>query len=441
MKYVFVACERCFCQSFYVLSPSQEILFFSGSMRLVNEAMSDEVHRHGGTKMGVIGTGGRTYSTYSRGSNSKCSPLFLQIIGALIVIASLVFIWGKETQLETLMTCASRLTEEGVAVSPWLVHDPQNDGRIVFAAAPFPVVASPPPLDDFFGIHMPKGSVIARRVTEYCQWSEQQHTRRVHVATDCEGGSKTGDECNIYRDDTSYTYVKAWRSHQINSGFFDNPIAYDNPHRDPCLSQQFVAVNGVLLENKEGALIVSALDASPSLSPTWATVQLHATTAADIGHTALSHGFHESDTQYIYSRGPSDGWNNPVVKAAAAYFIDGVVGIELGCHAGDIRVHFETRSIDPRGVAIAGLQRKDGTLVHFPCKADDEESKSGKLLLGYPDGSLTMAAFVQVVLGDASWWGWVYRVAAAFGVVCGVAIWHATPSSKQEGSTGGEKSN
>lgn len=81
--------------------------------------------------------------------------------------------------------------------------------------------------------------------------------------------------------------------------------------------------------------------------------------------------------RYLYSRVPKDGFNNPVIRAAASYLVDGVLDVNaisagLGiesllstagldwitkgtCHAGDIRVHFEGRAL-PEALSVVGKQ-------------------------------------------------------------------------------------
>ena len=77
--------------------------------------------------------------------------------------------------------------------------------------------------DDYFQLDFPN-AVSASRHTEYCQWAETKHTNRVVVGQrevrDSEGNRKTED---IVETQHSFTYHLAWRSHRINSMFFDNP--------------------------------------------------------------------------------------------------------------------------------------------------------------------------------------------------------------------------
>ena len=108
------------------------------------------------------------------------------------------------------------------------------------------------------------------------------------------------------------------------------------------------------------------------------------TSAQVISYQALLDGFSETSHQHFYSRVPKDGWDNPVVKAAGAYLIDGVVDANMiaqgsglehllaragldwitkgTCNAGDIRVSFETRSL-PEQLSVLGKQQYPNLVV------------------------------------------------------------------------------
>ena len=166
---------------------------------------------------------------------------------------------------------------------------------------------------------------------------------------------------------------------------FDNPAAYHNPSRDPAPSHTFFGggAEGVDLSGADGSrdgLHIAAQDLEPAMEP-YRVMHLSKHTVEGISNDALAAGFGEADHQHFYSRTPKDGLDNPVVRAAASYLIDGVfdvneisrmTGIEsmLGnagldwitkgtCNAGDIRVRFESRRL-PEAVSMVAKQINTG---------------------------------------------------------------------------------
>jgi hypothetical protein len=186
---------------------------------------------------------------------------------------------------------------------------------------------------------------------------------------DEDGNTVPGADIVEYRE--YFTYLKAWRPHLVDSRFFDNPIAYQNPTRDPAPSLESWTSRDVVLGP---AVSADARDLEGALLP-WAPRHLLGTDVSALPATALALGFTEADHRYFYSRVPEDGYAEGVAKAAAAYLVDGVVdasalargtGIEalLGragldwivkgtCRAGDIRVSFDARAV-PRRLGAVG---------------------------------------------------------------------------------------
>jgi len=298
-----------------------------------------------------------------------------------------------------------------------LVALDSNINSLVYASTDIrfpPLATGPPPLDPFFGVCAEDTSVVAmQRVTEYCQWQEFEHRNRKRVGKDPDYCTKksvdpedtacsrescsysresscTSSKCcswqigdDIFETEISYSYLKGWHSYRINSLIFDNPAAFHNPQRDPAPSSEFYSSDPVDLS---GGVTPSSLQISPTnletvLNP-WKPLYITKGISESLNSRALNAGFSEISHLHIYSRVPKDGWENPVLKAAASYLIDGVVdvnniasasGIEslLGragldwitkgtCNAGDVRIYFETRSL-PLEISTIGNQK--GNLI------------------------------------------------------------------------------
>lgn len=148
----------------------------------------------------------------------------------------------------------------------------------------------------------------------------------------------------------------------------------------------------------------------------WAPIPTH---VVGLGRAALRAGFSEADRQYFYSRVGSDGLDNPALKAAAAYLVDGVSDVESAskatglealladvgldwitkgtCSAGDIRVHFEGKPLPRGGVSLFANQTAGGKLVGH-AYAEGGEPK----VLALP-GLLTKASFIEQFLSNSVW--------------------------------------
>jgi hypothetical protein len=242
------------------------------------------------------------------------------------------------------------------------------------------------------------------------------------VGTACCSWRK-GDE--IYETIVSYTYHKSWRSHQINSLRFDNPAAYHNPTRDPAPSREFSFNN--LIDISGGSLGAAGLrvraDDIKSALTSWQPVYLTKKNTENLTQAALADGFSEASHLHFYSRVPENGFNNPILKAAASYLIDGVIDVnEISkmtglesllrkagldwitkgtCNAGDVRVHFETRSI-PGEISVIGEQQSPNLIMpHL--------FKNGATLLFSEGQALSLLAFCEKIMSDLGWYTWLYR--------------------------------
>eukprot|EP00281_Chroomonas_sp_CCMP1168_P025619 CAMPEP_0206229804 /NCGR_PEP_ID=MMETSP0047_2-20121206/9895_1 /ASSEMBLY_ACC=CAM_ASM_000192 /TAXON_ID=195065 /ORGANISM="Chroomonas mesostigmatica_cf, Strain CCMP1168" /LENGTH=571 /DNA_ID=CAMNT_0053653133 /DNA_START=33 /DNA_END=1748 /DNA_ORIENTATION=- len=117
--------------------------------------------------------------------------------------------------------------------------------------------------DTEFGVQL-KGALALDRSTEYCQWQEFS-TKNCDTCTRTgENGEEEKYNCNCR---VTFHYVKAWRSHRINSLVFDQPAAHHNPQRDPYPSERLFArdarageieLSHELLDNPHGAFRTSS---------------------------------------------------------------------------------------------------------------------------------------------------------------------------------------
>ena len=121
--------------------------------------------------------------------------------------------------------------------------------------------------------------------------------------------------------------MKGWRSGRIDSNFFDNPIAYRNPTRDPAPSATFwsEAPLHIFDAQKGRTFAVDARDVEAALGP-WVRRHLFRDDVDNLAGGALAEGFAEADHRHVYSRVPKDGILTGLAKLAGAYLVDGVVG-------------------------------------------------------------------------------------------------------------------
>ena len=435
-------------------------------MRLFNEARADSKRKanfgYGGIKTGDFGTGGRVYereyrvesttateqNTCRKGISFCCAAIGLV---SLIVIERWIYLTAGCVE-EARANVVSLASPESSAA--W-------DGSLVFTTTnpTYPPKYSGPLLEDplFTSVKMPARSGSFKRQTEYCQWRETRHKKQVHIGNepdfcastkrsdDCANahcssrsvGSCSGPCCQVrrgakkYKEEVWFTYHKAWRKARINSLLFDNPAAYHNPTRDPAPTKTFfVGGEGIDLSggSGNGGLHLSGKDLAPAMMPA-SPVPLYKAAVSDLPEEALSLGFHEADHRYFYSRVPKDGINNPIIRSAASYLIDGVLdvneiskatGIEsllsgagLGwitkgtCNAGDIRVSFFSRRI-PDAVSLIGKQISSGSGLS---RIIPHTYSNGETKLFVRSGVMDAEAILQITLSDETFWTNVYRIA------------------------------
>jgi len=186
---------------------------------------------------------------------------------------------------------------------------------------------------------------------------------------------------DIFEETVSFTYHKGWRASRINSLLFDNPVAYNNPSRDPApgwtgtvnapvrlgttsapgeseaarkrapspslwarltawirsvlraLGLVKGAIDARAAEGAEcgpthvcEALKAMPQDLEPALAP-WQLVTLAPSIGTGLSGAALDAGFGEYDHKYFYSRIGENGVLMAAGKVGAAYLLDGVVDI------------------------------------------------------------------------------------------------------------------
>jgi hypothetical protein len=443
--------------------------------RVFNEYRSDSKRKahfgHGGVKVGDFGTGGRVYERGYTVSSSTPAQQGRQRQGVSFCCGfiALVLLVVVERWLYLTSGCVEEARAGAVSL-PTPTSDSAWDGRLVFTTtnpARPPTVGGGPPLTDplFASVRMPDRTGAVQRKTEYCQWREHRHTKRTQVGNEpdyctssgsssenCAGarcssrsvGACGGPCCRVrqgakkYKEEVWYTYHKAWRTTRINSLMFDNPAAYHNPTRDPAPTTHFyVGGEGIDLSGGSGSgLHVSGKDLAPAMMPA-AVVPLYKSAVSDLPGAALQQGFHEADHRFFYSRVPKDGLNNPIIRAAASYLVDGVLdvneiskatGIEgllgkagLGwitkgtCNAGDIRVSFLARRI-PDAVSLLGKQVSSGGGLSLLVP---NIYSNGQTMFFMRSGVMDLAGLLKMTLSDEQFWTNVYRGGIALLLVAG----------------------
>lgn len=400
--------------------------------RIVNELTSDEVQRGTGVKVGDFGTGGRTYVkryTAAQGQEGKNNALCCKIIGVILALVVAGMLFATETNLHSVIVCLDEALHTAKTVRE-PVADPANVGKLVHVVSPVaPTLAGSEAKDDFFGISFGKGVGSARRVTEYCQWQEMEHRHKVKEGEERGPDGKVREK---FREETTYTYYKAWRSHRVSSLMFDNPVAYHNPQADPAPSRDIQPAGGIDLSGGRAGngngLVISGADFAEGLLAEEAMPLYRDQVEKLRGSEALVQGFGEADHRYVYRRVPKDGFTgNPLVKAAAAYLVDGVLDVGMissgigaegvldkaglgwitrgSCHAGDIRVSFAVRKL-PSTATVIAMQTGDNRLIPATYTSGDTRIFARPSMMELPQ-------FVGAVVKDEKWSAMLWRAGAA----------------------------
>ena len=396
--------------------------------RIWNEMTSSRrrkaMYGYGGVKMGDFGSGGRVYEkdyVVKKGTSQGCTPQSCGILSCLCLSIPLIALIMTERTLYLTAGCIEEAGESAIQCdSPYVID--QNEGALIFATSDprhQPTLNGKPPKDEYFNFEFDSDHGIGKRVTEYCQWSEMRHSRSKDT------GRKDDKGNSIYTQEVWYTYHKAWRKHRIQSLVFDNPVAYNNPQRDPAPSKTIASHEGIDISGKASpvrGLSISSQDMEPAMQP-WKHLYITKDhTTAGVSHDAKNNGFSEADHMYFYSRKPKGGWDSPLFQAGMSYLVDGILdvnsissatGLEsllgkagLGwitkgtCDAGDIRVHFEGKKL-PKSVSVAG-QQIGGTIVPM-------RYSNGASMLIIKSGIMNLESLLKLTLSDANFWQNVYR--------------------------------
>jgi len=250
--------------------------------------------------------------------------------------------------------------------------------------------------DPAFGVVLDKALRLDRH-TEYCQWSEHA----VDTCDTCTRSAKDSDgrdvreqfKCNCRR---TFSYVKAWRSHRINSLLFDQPAAHHNPQRDPYPSSSIfssdarigdVALGAEVLDNGHATLRARSrrvnwtataarqprfydgfwnwLEASvlPESVAGWFS---DTTRYEQLGKLAHAHETEAAAQHNFVYVGQGDGYffsphrpdvSETLLKLFFQHLEGSLLDWQLGdlmpsCTAGDIRVSFRTK--DPQQLSAVG---------------------------------------------------------------------------------------
>ena len=102
--------------------------------RLFRTLAADEVVSDGGVKLGMLGTGGRTYRNYSRGREPVCCRCYFltRVIALLLLVWAVVMAIVSESSLSAVTHCADRASREATSLSTSSIGGPvqqANDWR------------------------------------------------------------------------------------------------------------------------------------------------------------------------------------------------------------------------------------------------------------------------------------------------------------------------
>lgn len=239
--------------------------------------------------------------------------------------------------------------------------------------------------DKSFGIKV-DSSLILKRETEYCQWSEYSSEK----CENCDNDRR----CNCGQH---YTYVKGWKSYQVPSLLFKNSITYYNPLRDPYPSKKFVSKNIQIGENLTlGPGIIKSIK-SKSRRLEWNSDSKYREGSSDylasfvydkqrildshitLHDSMIKESFGNSDANdefiYVYDRSKKKHFFyspyesstlESLLRVFGTYLEGNIFNIQIGdflssCTPGDIRIHYDV--ISPKSISGFGeITTFNGTL-------------------------------------------------------------------------------
>jgi len=465
-------------------------------MQPLNRYIHNETNNQTGFKACDFGRGGRTYVNTRRVQRSEGSlSQYLKYgrlgwcAGAVCSVLAIAVIVFSQRNLNAALALCSEMESNAVPLDSSAVVSALRGGLPLAHASGTLHLADGGLRDEYFGRAF-GAAIEARRVPEYCQWSEIRHDNRKVVGREPDKCRATGARCynvgaaecenrkasscaragevdgdgtpccrmahgaDIVEESTTYSYVKGWNPARINSLLFDNTVSFHNPQRDPAPPAVWASNADVELRTASSSSAVAV--AAPLLAPVfgpWAALRARSAEGASVPARALADGFRELDGTHYLSRLAHDGAEGKwaaAAKAGAAYLLEGVVdasavadltglsglldGAGLGwlakgtCNAGDVRAKHEARALPRDPVTLVGRLKASGSSVRL---ADFEVAGQASGLVARR-GVLSVAELTAAVGADArSEANWA-RAAALLLLVAGV--WAAGPRfGKSEG--------
>jgi len=327
---------------------------------------------------------GRTY-VYERDSRKNN-------IGTFSILSLIAAAAGIFTLYKSITLCGTYLDVRS-SFSKLIVHpsgyesqfNPDHNGDVVHVnLKQSDLIFERPAHDPYLNLDVPNAVTLYRDV-EYCQWQEHVHERT----------EKTGE--NSERVVRTYTYTKTWRSHLVNSLFFDQPAAHHNPMRNPVSGG---SIDYVGISSRNGFSISAS--AMRNLRGTSSIINFG---QESLKNTLSSPGV--VNDKFFYTG--NNGWflskytpstAETLMKAAFQYAEGTLLDFQLGdlfstCEAGDIRVRLEGKVLTD-GVSAIAEQMSDGTLVPF-------KSMKGRDIILIQSGQLSAQEMMDNELSSQFW--------------------------------------
>lgn len=262
--------------------------------------------------------------------------------------------------------------------------------------------------DSDFELEFPEAGSV-QRVPLYCQWAEHSTTSRKKVGEDSDGKA-------IYEETTKYYYLKNWRHSRISSLFFDSPIAYHNPQRDPFPGYK-KNIGAVIGNNADISIAPGLLKLKPTekgLIPRDLKVSSY----------AEKNGVTQHDGVYIYSK-HKKGTATKLLHSLGTFFVDRVVdfGIEGSCNPGDIKVSFDIQRYFPE-YSLVGKVRGN-SIVPFALG-------NGSDILVSAGGKKPMFQVIGEFASDLKRNLWIVRaICVGSVIILGIIFMFIKPSKKK----------
>ncbi|KAI9209934.1 uncharacterized protein BJ171DRAFT_11017 [Polychytrium aggregatum] len=218
-------------------------------------------------------------------------------------------------------------------------HPAVPAGSLVYLTSQ--VVDTQPILQDAdFDIQFP-ASLRLRRQTEYCQWQESWVDREERNS---EGETYTTRE---------YYYTLGWVDHRINSMFFNQPFAHQNPNFDPYPSFEDTVASAALGPyTLSGELAQMARPLRPIIEYEREEIARFRTSPA-----VQQNGFSYANDGYFY-HSYERSTSERLFRAMGTFLEGSLLDFQIGdlfsrCNAGDIRIRYEVMPVN-QGVSVIG---------------------------------------------------------------------------------------